>query len=381
MTDTMRRWFVPAVRLAAVAISLAVAPVARAAQGVIVSGSVYVDYWGIPDQELATKAPQGVAHDASLKVQVDINDDLAFSAKVCSSCHGLEMEHLYLDFMPSSAFNVQLGRLMIPFGDYPQRLDPSSHKSASAPLIYDMGRMPYLGRTGMNLGVVPAPYTDTGAMVYGVTWLGESIQVWYGAYGVAGLRGQNDVDWIAMRSGSYQDQNREPAGGGRVAVTFSAEPGSFFGDASVGGSFTAGRYDREAQLAYVMWGADATLRAGPFTLRGEYAARTTDLDPNASYRYDLVDTWFKKEGWYGELEHPLGKYLGLVYRYDELRRAGVPLPGSTAELSADSRMVRYTAGVQITPAQAIYVKTGWEYWETTDFGDFHSWHVGIGGAF
>ena len=46
--------------------------------------------------------------------------------------------------------------------------------------------MAYGGSSTMNLGVLPMPYVDTGALFYGVKWLGP-IQAWYGLYGVAGL--------------------------------------------------------------------------------------------------------------------------------------------------------------------------------------------------
>ncbi|BDG04612.1 porin family protein [Anaeromyxobacter oryzae] len=371
------------IRLAVAALlAVAAAPAARAKDSnVQVSGSVYVDYWGIPDQTARTRAPDGIGPEASLKVGVDIHDDLSFSAKACATCHGFELEHAYLDWQPKSWFNVQFGRIPVPFGEYAQRVDPSGHRTASAPLIYDMGRMAYGERTAMNLGVIPQPYTDTGALLYGVAWLGSKLQVWYGAYAVAGLKGSNDLDWMAMRASPYTDNNNEPAGGGRMAVTYASDGDSFIGDISLGGSFTAGRYDKAAKLAYVMWGADATMKLGPFTMRGEYATRRTDLDPNATYRYDMIDDWFDKQGWYAELEHPLGGHLNVVYRYDELRRNGMPLPGSSAQLSTDSRIVRYTGGLMITPAQAVYIKASWEYWQPTDFGAFQSWHVGFGGAF
>ncbi|ACG72205.1 conserved hypothetical protein [Anaeromyxobacter sp. K] len=371
-----------AARLSLAACLLAAAAAARAGDGVIVSGSAYVDFWGIPDRSVGRGAPQGLTLDASLKVGVDIHDDLSFTAKACASCHGFEMEHVALEYTPKTWFNVQAGRILVPFGEYSQRADPSGHKPASAPLIYDMGRMAYGARTVMNLGIVPMPYSDTGALAYGVAWLGERLQVWYGLYGVAGLKGSNDVDWMALRTSSYSDNNRELAGGARLALTYSADANAFIGDATLGGSFTGGRYDKDAKLKYLMWGVDASFRLGPFTARGEYAARRTDLDPDATgYRYGLVDDWFEKEGWYGELEHPLGRYLAAVYRFDELRRKGAPLPGASAELSIDSRIQRYTGGLVVTPAQGVFVKLSYEYWDTTDFEDFHSYHVGMGGAF
>jgi hypothetical protein len=234
----------------------------------------------------------------------------------------------------------------------------------------------------MNLGIVPMPYVDTGALLYGVKWLGSRIQAWYGAYAVGGLRGSNDVDWMALRTAPYNDNNAEPAYGGRLTLTYSADAGDFFGDASFGGSYTTGKYDREARRGYEMWGADATLRLWKLVLRGEYARRTTDLDPDATgYPFALEDPFFVKDGFYAELEHPLGKYLHVVYRYEELQRRGAPLPGAPAEMTTVGRFVRYTGGVAVTPAQNLIIKLSWEHWDTTDFGRFQSYHAGIGGSF
>lgn len=368
--------------LLAAAAALLAPAAARATEGVIYSGSAYVDYWGIPDRAVGERAPQAVAPMTSIRLGVDVNDDLAFTAKACVGCHGIDVEHVALDYQPKSWFNVQFGRISVPFGEFSNRVDPGSYKTASQPLIYDMGRMAYGSRSAMNLGVLPLPYVDTGALVYGVRWLGEKIQVWYGVYGVAGLRGSNDLDWMAMRSIPYNDNNGVPAGGARLALSYSSDPGSFFGDANLGGSYTAGRYDKDGTRGYEAWSADATLRFGKLLLRGEYASRKTDLDPAATgYPFALVDPWFQKEGFYAEAEVPLGGYLSAVYRYEELRRTGTPLPGAIEGLSEDSSFLRHTGGVVVTPTAALYLKLSWELWQTTDFGDFHTYHAGIGGAF
>jgi hypothetical protein len=377
---TERRVAAPAAVLALAAALLAPGA-AGAVEGVIYSGSAYVDYWGIPDPDAADASPKSVAPMTSIRLGIDVNDDLAFTTKACVSCHGVDFEHVALDYQPKSWFNVQFGRISVPFGEFSNRVDPGSYKTASQPLIYDMGRMAYGGRSAMNLGVLPLPYVDTGVLVYGVRWLGEKIQVWYGVYGVAGLRGSNDLDWMAMRSIPYNDNNAVPAGGGRLALSYSSNPGAFFGDANLGGSYTAGRYDKDATRGYEIWSVDATLRLGKLLLRGEYASRKTDLDPTATYPYVLVDPWVEKAGYFAEAELPLGPYLAAVYRYEEMWRSGTPLPGSVAALSADSTFLRHTGGVVITPATALYVKLSWELWQTTDFGDFHTYHAGIGGAF
>jgi hypothetical protein len=379
---TERRLAARVAAAALLAAALVRAAPAAAVEGIIFSGSVFVDQWGFPgEREAARRSPQAFAPATSLKVGADVNDDLSFSAKACISCHGVDLEHVALDYQPRTWFNVQAGRIAVPFGDFSNRVDPTSYKAGSQPLIFDMGRMAYGARTNMNLGVLAMPYVDTGLLLYGVKWLGSRIQAWYGLYGVGGLRGSNDVDWIALRTAPYNDNNSEPAYGGRLALSYSSDAGDFFGDASVGGSYTAGKYDREATLGYEAWGADATFRFSKVTLRGEYARRQTDLDPTATYPFELQDPFFVKDGFYAELEHPLGKYLDAVYRYEELAREGTPLPGAPAEMSADSRFVRYTGGVAVTPAQNLIVKLSWEYWDTTDFGRFQTYHVGLGGAF
>jgi hypothetical protein len=213
---------------------------AAASPGVAVSGSFYVDSWVIPGKAGAVRAPQGLTPDGALKLSVDINDDLSFSAKACITCHGVEVEHASLDYQPKTWFNVQLGRIAVPFGEYANRVDQSGHKTASAPLIFDMGRSAYGDRSNFNGPVMMLPYVDTGLMIYGQFFLGSSVQVWYGAYGVGGLRGSGDVDWMSLRAVPYTDNNRTPAYGGRLALTLTTEPGGLFGDVSLGASYTGG---------------------------------------------------------------------------------------------------------------------------------------------
>jgi len=364
---------------AALALLLAAAP-ALAGTSVSANGSAYVDEWWISGKAAALRAPASVSIEGAIKMGVDVNDDVSFSTKVCFSCHGLELESLAFEYMPSSAFNVQAGRISVPFGEYHARVDQSGHKTSSAPLIYDMGRAAYFEKGAMNMGVLPMPYVDSGVLVYGQRFLGP-VQAWYGLYGVSGLRGGNDIDFTAMRSIYYTDSNRTPAVGGRVSFTYAAGTDGLIKDSSVGASLTTGRYDKDSQLKYLVWGVDAVVGLGRVTLRGEYAYRRTDLSPGASYAYEVIDPWVRKDGWYVEAEAPLVERLAGVVRLDELRRTGVTLPGASAGMTQDSRINRTTAGLVYTPASSLYVKLGYEYWAPTDFPSFHSAHLGLGGAF
>jgi hypothetical protein len=378
-------------RAGRLAASIAVATAALAAGRAVAapslqfSGSAYVDSWVIPSQQPRAdevKAPQGITVDASMRFGVDVHDTLSFSAKACISCHGVEMDHVVLDWQPKPWFNAQFGRLDVPFGEFANRIDQSGHRTSSAPLIYDMGRMAYADRTSFNSGVIMLPYVDTGLMLYGQVWLGSRVQLWYAGYAVSGFKGTNDVEWMALRTAPYADNNKVPSYGGRFTLTYSSDPGAVIGDVSLGASYTGGRYDRAARLQYDVAGADLSIQLWKLTLRGEYALRRTALDAGATgYQWTLVDAFFDKRGFYGELEHPLGPYVAMIYRYDKLERLGVPLPGSVAEMTPSAAIERLTVGTVITPSSGIYLKLSYEYWKPTGFALFHSGHVGFGGAF
>jgi hypothetical protein len=187
---------------------------------------------------------------------------------------------------------------------------------------------------------------------------------------------------MSMRSVPYTDNNHDPAYGGRIALTLTSEPGGFFGDVSAGGSYTGGRFDKTGTLRYDAVAVDLAIPFWKATLRGEAAMRRTQLDPTApGYGYEVVDDYFDKRGFYAELEHPLGRYLGVVYRWDTLERLGVPLPGSAPAMTPASRIDRATAGVVLTPAASLFVKLSYEYWMPSGYPEFHSGHVGVGGAF
>jgi hypothetical protein len=367
--------------LAGAALLLGAGP-AAAAPNVAVSGSFYVDGWVIPRAGARTHATQSLTPDGAIKLGLDVNDDLSFSAKACISCHGVEVEHAALDYQPRTWFNVQLGRLAVPFGEYANRLDQSGHRTVSAPLIYDMGRMAYGDRADFNGPVIMLPYVDTGVLLYGQFFIGGSVQVWYGAYLVGGLKGSGDVDWIALRSAPYTDNNRVPAYGGRLAMTLTSEPGHFFGDVSLGASYTGGRFDKAGRLQYQAGGVDLAIPFWKATLRAEVALRRTQLDPTApGYAFVVVDDFFDKRGGYLELEHPLGGWLAAVYRWDRLDRLGVPLPGSAAIMTPRSSLERATVGLVVTPAPSLFVKLSYEYWRPSGAPEFHSGHLGVGGSF
>jgi hypothetical protein len=107
-----------------------------------------------------------------------------------------------------------------------------------------------------------------------------------------------------------------------------------------------------------------------------------EIDPTApGYRYQVIAPYFEKGGFFVELEHPLGPNLLVVYRADGLRRVGIPLPQSRPELSPDSRILRYSQGLQLLLSDSFFAKLTYEYWWLSDFPRFHSVHLGVGGTY
>jgi hypothetical protein len=356
--------------LLSAALVLLSAEAAQASPTVSVSGSFYVDTWVIPDGA-AVKATRGLTPDGSLKVGVDIDDDLSFSTKACLSCHGIELEHAAFDYQPKLWFNLQVGRLAVPFGEYSNRIDQSGHKPTSGPLIYDMGRSAYVDRANLNGPVVMLPYVDTGALAYGSSsskTLSSSVRRLRGG----GPQGRQRRDWMALRSVPYRQQRRA---GLRwpVAMTFTPSWGAFH------------------QPGRLLHRGGSTRPPGSGTTRcrgrrhplwkpaGARALRRTRLDLTPRHAWDAVDPWFDKQG-YAELS-PLGRSSSVVARFDRLERLGVPVPGSSQALTPATRIDRATAGWVTSLGSSLYLKLSYEYWMPTAWPEFHSGHLGMGGAF
>lgn len=321
----------------------------------IFSGSAAVDYRLVagnnPPQNPSPLGINGLTFEAAQKVVVEVGHGVSFTVKACGGCHGLEIDQGYGELRLRRFFNARVGRLNVPFGEFTMRHDPTNFTTPSKPLPYAMGDMLQYGREGFNLGIVPAPYVDNGAEVFGSFSLGKRHQLDYSLYVVKGLAGENDFDFAASRS--YVDNNRSPAFGGRLVLTGD--------DWALGASGSAGLYDPKDSLWYVMAGVDLYARWGPVVLRAEALGRRTDLDAAAmGYPYALVDAWFLKAGWYAQLDYSPLSALTFVLRSDGLFRFGMPLPGS--DLSARAGVLRQTAAVAVRALEHLSVKLDYELW-------------------
>lgn len=351
-------------------------------------GSVQLDYLSIPTEPIAgDTALDGATAELSLKVGVDFSENISSNVKVCFACHGFEVGAAYFDLRVADELNFRVGRFTPAFGDFPVRHDPANHRTNDKPLPYDMGRMLHI--RDWNMSILPAPWVDNGLEINGSHFFGELSQFDYAIYAVGGPRASADAvdfDYIQSRTPGlyYIDNNSTPTVGGRLAATFGFTSSAHL---SLGGSGMVGTYDPDNELLFWLVGADLVLRTEPFIFRAEYLMRRTEmslgLDPASRFRYGpgadgKYDPYFLKDGFYTELEIPLGD-VDLVGRWDGLRRLGNSV--ATSELRSESIMLRYTAALSYRLRAAMRLKLSGEYYDSSDFDDEVALHVGIASPF
>jgi hypothetical protein len=297
--------------------------------------------------------------------------------KVCFACHGFEAAAAFVDLRAADELSVRIGRLTPEFGSFPQRGDPANHRTNDKPLPYDMGRM--LHHREWNEGILPAPWVDNGVELLGTRFVGAG-RVDYAAYILSGPKGAvdaTDFDFVASRGANqyYVDNNSEPVVGARLSGT--ADLDSEGHGITFGASFMTGRYDPGRQLGFLIAGADLVANLESIVIRAEYLARRTDMAVAAGPGLP-PDAHFFKHGFYAEAEVPLGA-VDAFARFDGLLRSG-DVAAMTA-LSANSRVLRYTAGAAIRMSANIRLKTSVEYYQFTDFGNDVALHIGVATPF
>jgi hypothetical protein len=345
-----------------------------------------IDYLAVlSDPRARDQVLDGATVELSLKLVADVSDHVTGSVKVCVACHGLEVGLAMFEIRPSDSLSVRVGRFTPAFGNFPLRHDPANHRTSDKPLPYDMGRMLHLNE--WNEGILPAPWVDNGIELVGNVVISDRLRLDYAAHAVAGPKGSNvgfDFEYALSRTPEsyYVDNNSEPSAGGRIAAT--VDVGGAFVD--VGGSTMFGRYDPDAELGFVIVGAEATVETEWLAVRAEYLVRWTEFalgeDPAARLAHGpradgTYDDSLTHQGFYAEATVPLGD-IDVIGRWDGLHRAGNALAGS--RLSPTSRVLRYTAGLAWRLIDDLRLKTSIEAYDFTDFDDELALHLGLVGA-
>ena len=349
------------------------------------AGSIQLDYLAVPTETIARPlARDGATVEVSLKLAVDFSANISSNVKVCYGCHGLEVGMAFFDLRVADQLNFRVGRFTPAFGDFPLRHDPANHRTSDKPLPYDMGRMLRLAE--WNMSVLPAPWVDNGLEISGTQFFGQRSQVDYAIYAVSGPKGPSegaDLDFVESRT-SYIDNNSRPALGARLVTTIGLGEAS---TVSLGASGMGGRYDPQNRLSFLILGGDFVLRLSGVFLRAEYLIRRTQMalgdDPAARFRYGpgsdgKYSDFFTKEGWYAELEVPVGR-VDLIGRWDGLRRRG-NVERSSA-LRSTSVLLRWTAGASVRIGDTLRLKVSAERYDFSDFEDEIALHLGVAGPF
>lgn len=358
------------------------------AQDKRLAGSVQLNYMAVPAEDVARDHTlDGSTVELSLKLAVDFNENVSSNVKVCVACHGMEVGMASFDLRVADELNFRIGRFTPAFGEFPVRHDPANHRTSDKPLPYDMGRM--LRINEWNMSVLPAPWVDNGIEINGTHFFGPSVQVDYAVYAVGGPRaGRNayDLDFKQSRSPEnyYVDNNSRPSVGAHLAWAAITPTWSFH----LGGSGMTGTYDPDNELSFIMVAAYAVLGVRGAFLRAEYVGRRTEMytgdEPDVLFRYGpgddgAFDAHFVKEGFYTELEVPLGRRADFVVRWDGMRRRGNVL--DTSALRSDSAVLRYTAGGSVLVHSQMRLKLSGELYDFSDFDDAVVVHLGLAGPF
>jgi hypothetical protein len=351
----------PAVLIAA-AVLAAAAPTARAARWEW-SGSLAMSHKRLyPLDDAGTLAKVGTIVQMALKTSVQVSERVAFNARLCGSCHGLAIDQAYGEITLHPRLNLEVGRVTVPFGDFHQRHDPANDVFLSKPLPYEMGHMLRYQQDRFNLGVLPMPYADNGATLFGDVWVKEKLQVWYALYGVNGFRSGTPRDFTfkeQISDAGWNDNNGNVTWGGRLALAQ--------GPVAAGASFLRGAYDPLAAYDYGVWGVDGAVYLGATKLRAEYLERWTEVLDDGGRR------GLDKKGFYAQVETPLRREVTLVGRLDGLLREG---PSLGTDNDTSSGIVRWSLGVNVAPAMEYAFRLQWEHWRFTDFGDADVVHAG-----
>ena len=238
---------------------------------------------------------------------------------------------------------VDVGRFIVPYGGFASRSHPGAYRTATRPLMYNMGQNVF--RTEVGPPILPMPYADEGLRVASHADLCCDLTATADFYVINGLQGSTSLNFFQSRD--YVDNNAQPAVGGRLTV------GNRF--LRGGASIMSGQYNPDGSfglpaegLDYKIYGADLTARIKDLIrFHVEYARRTNDLFSFSSGlgREDLRGLLL--EGEVQVCRHPR---ISAVVRYDEQRRiSNLPIPGSSLA-QATFNVNRFTWGLNFALA-------------------------------
>jgi len=232
----------------------------------------------------------------------------AYSIELVEGSATLDLRHMFHGCRCDDGRELLLkaGRFIVPFGAISAMSNPSTYRTVTQPLMFNMGRRVFMPGMPPNQPVLPAPFADEGIdLTYRTPVIGDLVFT-LDTYAINGLQG-NAVN-IFNKSRAYFDNNEDPSGGARMTLS-----GEFF---RLGTSVMTGNLADQGQprLYYTLAGADATAQiTDRLRFYFEYAMR----HQNSAFIPDTKELTF---GTVTQLELRLWNqpYISALVRYDTL---------------------------------------------------------------
>jgi hypothetical protein len=306
--------------------------------------------------------------DAWLSAEWQSSGPLNMKATACVTCHAsqhddrLELVEAFarLDLVKAwhgtdggndggAQLNLSAGRVVVPFGAFAGMSHPGANRTATNPLMFNMGRLVNTAQIGPV--VLPMPYADEGVVLDTRVPLACGWSATLDVYAINGMQGFTRISNFRF-SRDWVDNNSDPAVGGRATI------GN--GTVRFGGSIMSGRFEPDSAtnpvLNYQIVGADVTIRHGRWRGYAEYAMRRSDYLQGMT-RGDEEVYGAVAEVEYQVLDCP---QVSLLARYDNLVR------DSIFQAPVGFRVERLTLGVNLAMPGGSLLMLNYERWLFSD---------------
>jgi len=272
-----------------------------------------------------------------------------------------------LEWHYSDLVQLNVGQVIVPFGQFNPRSFPDTFDTLSRPLLYLGDEDVFAQPANHPRPIFRSIYTDTGIVVSGNRW-NDGDQLYYAVFVTNGLVGTADL----AQGAGFSDNNDNKQIGARVAYTFTFDRSRL----GFGVSWMSGKYDTANSLSYRMYGADFVYvveglfggGAGSLTVRGEYAFAPREiLPPTVGDPTAFFNEAARVQGAYLIVEARLNTRWMVYTEADWLARRGPQLTGgaidptNTADRTAN--VFRFSAGIVHKFAIGIVWKTEYAFWD------------------
>ncbi|RIK82495.1 MAG: hypothetical protein DCC68_06280 [Planctomycetota bacterium] len=258
--------------------------------------------------------------------------------------------------------HVDAGRFIVPFGAFAAQSHPGAFRTATRPLMYNMGQNVY--RDELPPPLLPMPYADEGVLASATLPLFAEVNATFDFYAVNGLQGSTDLElgsWFQSRD--YVDNNTEPAVGGRATL------GNNY--LRAGASLMSGRYNENTLQAavpeildYKIYGVDLVARYEDWVrIQVEWARR--DNDAFDFLAGDVTREAIKGTVIEGEFKLWSKPKVSAIVRYDDQRRTDGPPRFGTPILTPETSVQRFTYGLNVALGSSTLM-VNHEHWKVPD---------------